>query len=359
MSELSNVLIVTLFGRGNGSRYTEALTLNPEAGMTRLADLVATALLSVLGGPSLTDKHLLSPTVCRFIYQLHHPISLDKFRSMRRQPSFTQFFTQFEPIIPCEIVLDLVPPPSSHHEPNLDLYIPNPRFKLALFDMDSTLINQEVIDELARANGLMPAVSAITSRAMNGEIDFSQSLIQRVRLLKGIRADIWDTMKTDGSITIAPGARELVSALRARGVKTAVVSGGFAPMANWLKDQLGLDYAFANELLVSRATDEHPYEHLSGEVNLALGIVDAEEKRKVLLRLAEKEGVDLAETIAVGDGSNDLLMMGAAGLGVAWRAKTKVQEAAPARLNGESLEELLWLWGDRDADRGKAGNSSP
>lgn len=133
------------------------------------------------------------------------------------------------------------------------------------------------------------------------------------------------------------------------------------PLASWLKGQLGLDYAFANHLLVAPASEEVPYEHLSGLVDLEKGIVDAEEKRRVLLRLAREEGVDVGETIAVGDGSNDLLMMGAAGLGVAWRAKKTVQERAPGRLNGESLEELLHLFGDddvgsRSASEGRAND---
>lgn len=213
--------------------------------------------------------------------------------------------------------------------------------------MDSTLIDEEVIDELARTIDLLPAVSAITTRAMNGEIDFSTSLLERVALLRGVRADIWSSLRTSGRITIANGARELIAGLGAMGVKTAVVSGGFMPMASWLKEELGLDYAFANHLLTAEASEEVPYEHLSGEVDLDKGIVDAEAKRRTLIRLAEQHGVDVSETIAVGDGSNDLLMMGAAGLGVAWRAKKKVQEKAPARLNGESLEELLWLFGKK------------
>lgn len=292
--------------------------------------------------PIIRQKLFLSPTVVRLDYTLSdRPKGVHPFRREFQ-------FTSLEHIVPCEVILDLLPPsltlnPKTHQPPC-------PRFKFAVFDMDSTLIDQEVIDELARSIGLVSAVSAITTRAMNGEIDFSQSLIERVALLRGVRADVWESLKTDGSITIAKGARELISGLKAMGVKTAVVSGGFLPMASWLKEQLGLDYAFANHLLVSPPTEEVPYEHLSGLVDLEKGIVDAEEKRRVLLRLARDEGVDVGQTIAVGDGSNDLLMMGAAGLGIAWRAKAKVQEQAPGRLNGESLEELLHLFG-RDGER--------
>lgn len=112
--------------------------------------------------------------------------------------------------------------------------------------MDSTLIDQEVIDELARSIGITSAVASITARAMNGEIPFEQSLRERLALLKGVKADVWEDLKN--VVTIAKGAKELVGHLREKGVITVVVSGGFAPMANWLKEQLGLDSAFANHV---------------------------------------------------------------------------------------------------------------
>ena len=120
------------------------------------------------------------------------------------------------------------------------------KIRLALFDMDSTLIDQEVIDELARSIGKSDAVSAITARAMNGEIDFATSLRERVVMLRGVRADVWEELKR--SVTIASGARELILKLKGAGVVTGVISGGFMPMAEWLKEELGLDYAFANHV---------------------------------------------------------------------------------------------------------------
>ncbi len=215
--------------------------------------------------------------------------------------------------------------------------------KLALFDMDSTLINEEVIDELARSIGISDAVSAITARAMNGDIDFATSLKQRVAMLKGVPVTVWEDLKK--TVTIAEGARELIAGLKKRGVYTVVVSGGFMPMAEWLKEQLGLDVAVANQLLESSPTDEFRYPHLSGQLNPNVAIVTPELKRKTLLELCESRSIPLSETMAVGDGSNDLLMLGAAGLGIAWRAKEKVQIAAPMRLNGKSLAELLYLLG--------------
>lgn len=144
------------------------------------------------------------------------------------------------------MVFDLLPNPTSSHR----------SIKLAIFDMDSTLIEEEVIDELARSIGVTDAVSAITARAMNGELDFEDSLRERLALLEGVNTDIWESLRE--RITIATGAKELCQELRRRGVILAVASGGFLPMANWLKDQLGLDYAFANHVRCSKSVDESP-----------------------------------------------------------------------------------------------------
>lgn len=281
------------------------------------------------------QSKLLGPRVCRLTYSINKPNNDLNYRK-------DNLFTEIERLNSCELIFDLLPSSLPLNPKNLET--PAPRFKLAVFDMDSTLIDQEVIDELARSIGLTEAVSTITARAMNGEIDFAESLKERVALLKGVRADVWDTLKTDGSITITEGAKKLISSLKSMGVKTAVVSGGFLPMAEWLKAQLGLDYAFANHLLTSSALEEHPFEHLSGLLDSEKPLVDAQHKEEVLLRLAKENGIEIEQTIAVGDGSNDLLMMDAAGLGVAWNAKASVQKKAPARLNGESLVELLYLF---------------
>ena len=270
--------------------------------------------------------------------------------------------------------------PSSLHRP----------LRLALFDMDSTLINEEVIDELARSIGKTDAVSAITHRAMNGEIDFETSLRERVAMLKGVKTTIWDALQ--GTLTITNGARELIQALKEAGVMTVVVSGGFTPMAEWLKGELGLDQAIANhvrtlserslqstsfsnncpfhhpltfhpparmhypsiktsvlmipsQLLTSPPTPTHPYPHLTGTLSPDHPVVTPELKRSRLLSLAESHNLLLSETLAVGDGSNDLLMLHAAGLGIAYNAKQRVQEAAPMRLNGQSLVDILCLLG--------------
>lgn len=213
---------------------------------------------------------------------------------------------------------------------------------LAVFDMDSTLIQQEVIDELARAVGLYDKVAAITEAAMRGEApytDFEASLRARVALLKGVPVSIWDQLKA-GTITFTPGARELARVLKQLGWKTAVLSGGFTPLANWVKETLGLDYAYANHLVSDPGLNV-----LTGELVPEAPIIHAERKRELLLQLAAENNIPIERTIAVGDGSNDLLMMGAAGLGIAFNAKAKVQQAAPARLNSPSLLDVLHVLG--------------
>jgi phosphoserine phosphatase len=210
---------------------------------------------------------------------------------------------------------------------------------LAVFDMDSTLIQQEVIDELAKSIGKYDQVAEITEAAMRGELDFEGSLRERVALLHGVPTSIWDDLKA-GTISFTPGVRDLIDTLKRHGWKTAVLSGGFTPLANWVKDTLGLDYAAANHLEFD--TEQ---KILTGKLVEGQPIVHAERKRELLLELATTYGISGDNVIAVGDGSNDLKMMGAAALGIAFNAKPKVQAAAPARLASDNMADLLYILG--------------
>ncbi|CAI2179066.1 14185_t:CDS:2, partial [Funneliformis geosporum] len=209
--------------------------------------------------------------------------------------------------------------------------------RLVVFDMDSTLIQQEVIDEIARHAGVVNEVAAITELAMNGEIDFKESLKRRVSLLKGTPVKVLNTVQE--SLTFTEGARFLCKALKKIGFKLAVISGGFIPLAKYVKNELGLDYAFANQLKVS--SDGLT---LTGET---IGpIVDAERKAELLEVIAQAENVTLEQVIAIGDGANDLLMLAKSGLGIAFNAKPR----ARARINQKSLKYVLYLLGYTDED---------
>jgi len=220
------------------------------------------------------------------------------------------------------------------------LYVAHRTPGLAVFDMDSTLIQQEVIDELARAVGRYAQVSAITEAAMRGEApytDFEASLRARVGHLAGVPVSIWQHLRA-GIISFTPGARELIRVLRKLGWKTAVLSGGFTPLAEWVRQELGLDYCYANHLVEMDG-------NLTGELVEGMPIIHAEKKRELLSSIAEKENIPLENVIAVGDGSNDLLMMHQAGLGIAFNAKPKVQTQAPTKINADGLLDVAYILG--------------
>lgn len=213
--------------------------------------------------------------------------------------------------------------------------------KLFVFDMDSTLIYQEVIELIAAYADIEDKVAEITERAMNGELDFNESLRERVLLLKGIDATtLWDELKE--KIQITNGAKELCKALKSLGVIMAVCSGGFLPLATHVKEQLGLDYAYANTL----SLDEN--NKLDGTTTGY--IVNGEKKAELLSEIAKYHGVNVEQAVAVGDGANDLKMMSVAGWGIAWNAKPKVQKEAPCCLNSKSLRDILYIMGFDDEE---------
>lgn len=214
-------LILTIFANYNGS---------------------PTVLSSIPPPPSTHILHtstLLSPRVLQHVYLITHPSApqIDHTPTASSTTRHLAEFTDYEQAYSVEIVLQhWGPTPLPPRRP----------VALTVFDLDSTLIKQEVIDELARSIDVMPAVAAITEQAMQGELDFAESLTARVGLLQGVRADVWEELKE--RITFADGARELCRALRKLGCKMAVLSGGFVPMAEWVKGELGLDFARANHV---------------------------------------------------------------------------------------------------------------
>jgi len=213
-------------------------------------------------------------------------------------------------------------------------------FKLIVFDMDSTLINIECVDEIADAAGRKAEVAAITEAAMRGEItDYKDSLRRRVALLKGVSVDSMDEVYHQ-RLKLNPGAAELVHACKAAGMKVLLVSGGFTFFTDRIRDELGIDYTRSNVLEINDGL-------LTGRlVDQPWGdICDGAEKRKMLLQTCDLLGISPSQSIAMGDGANDLPMMGVAGLSVAFHAKPAVREAAMVAINTGGLDRLLEILG--------------
>lgn len=211
--------------------------------------------------------------------------------------------------------------------------------RLVAFDMDSTLIEAEVIDELAAAAGVGEQVAEITERAMRGELDFTESFHERVALLKGLSGDVLQEIAE--RLPVTEGAERLIRNLNSLGYTTVILSGGFNYFGNYLKEKLGIDYVFANELDMEDGI-------VTGKVTGT--VVDGNRKAQLLREIAEKEGIRLEQTIAVGDGANDLPMLSIAGLGIAFRAKPLVQESAKQSISTLGLDGVLYLLGYRDRD---------
>lgn len=210
--------------------------------------------------------------------------------------------------------------------------------RLICFDMDSTLIQTECIDELAERAGVGDKVKEITERAMRGEIDFTESFKERVALLKGLDEKVLKEIAEN--LPITEGVERLMYVLKHYGYKIAILSGGFTYFGNYLKQKFGIDYVYANELEIVEGK-------LTGRY---LGdIIDGKRKAELLRLLAQVENVDIAQTIAVGDGANDLPMLSTAGLGIAFHAKPKVVENAEQSINTIGLDGVLYFLGFKDS----------
>ena len=221
--------------------------------------------------------------------------------------------------------------------------------RLVVFDMDSTLINAEVIDELAKRHGVGAEVMAITRRAMRGELLFHESFRQRAKLLKGLPLSVLSDVAD--AVSLNDGAHRLIRTLKHFGYKTAIISGGFKYVGEQLQGELGIDYVFANEVETRDGV-------LTGEVRGE--IIDAQRKAELLEEIARREGISKQQTIAIGDGANDLPMLNTAGLGVAYHARTVVKETARHAISNFGLDSVLYLMGfsDRDIEQALDGRAS-
>jgi phosphoserine phosphatase len=211
--------------------------------------------------------------------------------------------------------------------------------RLVVFDMDSTLIDAEVIDELAYEAGVGDQVAAITEAAMQGEIDFKASFTQRMALLKGLDTKVLQSVAE--RLRLNEGAEHLISTLKKLGFKTAIVSGGFTFFGEYLQQRLGVDYVYANQLDIE---DGRVTGRVTGE------IIDGQRKAELLREIAQREGLMLQQVIAVGDGANDLPMLSIAGLGIAFRAKPLVKASAKQSISNLGLDGILYLLGYSDKD---------
>ena len=234
------------------------------------------------------------------------------------------------------------------HELNVDLalqkmeaYRKNKR--LVFFDMDSTLVDTEIIDEMAQRAGVLKEVSRITEKAMRGDIDFEESLTQRVALLKGLKVEELEKIRND--MKLSEGAKDLVDTLKKLGFKLGLVSGGFDYFSDFLREKLGLDFSYSNRLEIKSGV-------LTGKV---LGkIIDNMYKAKIVNMVSSEEGVLLDQTVAIGDGANDILMLGQAGLGIAYNAKEKLERAANMSLGRARLKNILYILGISDEEMGSS-----
>ena len=213
------------------------------------------------------------------------------------------------------------------------------RKKVIVFDMDSTIVDGEIIDEMAKLAGVKKKVEKLTERGMKGEIDFIQSLRTRVSLLKGLRIKSLESIAK--AVQLTKGSEELVASLKEMGFKVAIISGGFTYFTDILKKRLGFDYAFGNQLEIKKG-------RLTGGIKGK--IIDAQRKAEMMDEICRKEGITREEVVAVGDGSNDRIMLANAGLGIAFNAKEILKKVADGAITREHMKGVLYCLGITDLD---------
>ncbi len=216
------------------------------------------------------------------------------------------------------------------------------RKKVIVFDMDSTIVDGEIIDEMAKAAGVGAKVTAITEKGMRGEIDFSDSLRTRVSLLRGLRVKSLESVAK--TVQLTKGSEELIAALKEMGFKVALISGGFTYFTDILKKRLGFDYAFGNQLEIRGGK-------LTGRIQGK--IIDARRKAQIMDEICRREGITRNEVVAIGDGSNDRIMLANAGLGIAFNAKEILKKVADGAITRDHMKGVLYCLGITDMDIGK------
>jgi phosphoserine phosphatase len=213
------------------------------------------------------------------------------------------------------------------------------RKRLVVFDMDGTIVDQEIIDELAKAAGVGAQVSEITAKGMRGEMDFEESLRRRVAMLRGLPEPVLRKIRSE--LRLTPGTEELIAALKGMGYKVALISGGFTYFTDALKERLGFDYAFGNDLVIKDGK-------VAGEVRGE--IIDSKKKASIMTDLARKENISREDIVAVGDGANDSIMLQNAGLGIAFNAKDVLKKVADGSITKNNMKGLLFCLGASEKD---------
>ena len=305
--------VITLLGR----RVT-ALQIGRIASVISANDLNIEDIVRLSGRTPLHDDAATRPA-CIELTVRGHPLDLDAMKAE---------FLELSQALGLDI---------SFQEENL--YRRNRR--MVVFDMDSTLIQQEVIDELAAEAGAGEEVRRVTEAAMRGELDFTQSLRRRVALLEGLEEAVLERVAS--RLTLTEGAERLIETLKSLGYKTAVISGGFGYFGRRLQQRLAVDYVHANELEIIDG-------RLTGRVRG--GVIDGARKAELLLEIARQEGLSPEQVVAVGDGANDLPMLRTAGLGIAFHAKPLVKRSARQAISTVGLDGVLYLMGIKDPEHG-------